>query len=261
MKLDVVPSPRLLNAVAVEGWLCALVDVLRATSTIVAALERGAVEIHPCMSAGEARREVAFWDRGSYLLGGEEEGLRIEGFDLGNSPLEYLDSSAVPGKVIFLSTTNGTGALRASQKASGIPVYIGALVNLSAVSSAMVREACDGPETGIAVICSGLRGGLSTEDIFCAGLMIERIQQRLDQCAIPHRLGDAACVAAQFAEAHKDDPLNALRNSEHGRYLESLGFTADIEFAAQLDKYSMVPVFDGEYIVPLLCESGTPEVP
>jgi 2-phosphosulfolactate phosphatase len=252
MKLDVVPTPTLLNSIALEGWLCAVVDVLRATSTIVAALEAGAVEIHPCLTAQEARARAALWDRGAYVLGGEEKGLRIEGFDLGNSPLEYLDNNAVPGKAIFLSTTNGTGALRLSQKASGIPVYIGALVNLSAVSSAMVRESCNGPEIGIAVVCAGLRGGLSAEDLFCAGLVIEKIQYGLVQCAIPHRLGDGACVATQFAEANKDQPLSVLRNSEHGRYLESLGFTADIEFAAQLDRYSMVPVFDGERILPLL---------
>ena len=100
-------------------------------------------------------------------------GENIPGFDLGNSPLEYMAREVVGGKVIYSYTTNGTGAIRKAFERSGNPAYIAALLNVSAVSSAIVKTASTGKFEGISILCSGRQGKPSEEDNFCAGLMVD----------------------------------------------------------------------------------------
>ncbi|MBI2907023.1 MAG: 2-phosphosulfolactate phosphatase [Chloroflexi bacterium] len=241
MRVDVIETPGLITDL--RGRLCVVVDVLRATTTAVVALAAGAREIVPCLDREEtmAKRSRC---QGRSLLGGEEMGRRIRGFDLGNSPLEYAGKMA--GLSVFFCTTNGTVAVRRAYEASGHPVYLGALVNLSAVAGRAAEEA---PAEGIALVCSGRQGELSAEDLFCCGLLVERVGAALRRKGASINLGDAALVAAHFARANEGKAHNILASSEHGRYLASIGFEKDIEFAARLDVYDLVPVFDGGRIV------------
>lgn len=249
MNLDVIFTPAFLEEDDLGGCLCAVVDVLRATSSIITALVSGAVAVHPCLDVVEARREAAGMCQGSCLLGGEEKGLRIPGFDLGNSPLEYLATETIAGKVIFLCTTNGTGAIRTAHARCGGPIYIAALLNISAVSSAMVRKASEAHTRRIVILCSGREGRPSAEDLFCAGLMVDKVGSGLREVGIAPQLGDGASIAAGFAMRNREHSAEVLATSEHGRYLESLGFAADLEFASQMDVYNAVPLFDGERVV------------
>ena len=249
MKLDVVFAPTFLEEDELGGWVCAVVDVLRATSTIITALVSGAVAVYPCLEIAEARRRSESFQQGSCLLGGEERGDRIPGFDLGNSPLEYLAENIIAGKVICFYTTNGTGAIRRAYVHSGQPIYIAALLNISAVSSAMVRAASAGHARGIVILCSGRYGRPSAEDLFCAGLIVERIGIGLREVGIVPQLTDGAGIAAGYAAANKEQSLEVLASSEHGRFLLSLGFASDLEFASQMDVYNTVPTFDGERVV------------
>ena len=249
MKLDVILTPTLVKEDTLKGCLCAVIDVLRATSTIITALANGAPEVLPCITVEEAKKGAASLPKGSRLLGGEEMGQSIPGFDLGNSPLEYLTTEVVSGKVILFSTTNGTVAIRRAYAGCGCPVYIAALLNLSAASSAMVRTAACGQHTGIVILCSGRYGKPSAEDLFCAGLMVERIGRGLRESGIVPQLGDGASIAAGFAAANKGRSLEVLATSEHGRFLESLGFTDDLVFASRIDFYDAVPIFDGDRVV------------
>lgn len=249
MKLDVVLTPNCVEEDDLRGCLCTVVDVLRATSTIIAALCGGALAVRPCLDIAEARRGAAAQGPGYGILGGEEKGHRIRGFDLGNSPLEYLVPDIVTGKVIFFYTTNGTGAIRRAYAGSGQPVYIAALLNLSAASLAMTKAASASGAAGIAILCSGRYGRPSAEDFFCAGLMVYEVGARLREAGIVPEFTDAASIAAEFAAANKERSLDVLASSEHGRYLQSLGFAADLEFAAQLDLYDLTPIFDGERVV------------
>ena len=95
MKLDVIVSPAFLKEDDLRGCLCAVVDVLRATSTVTTALVTGAVAMHPCLSIDEAKESAIAFGRERSLLGGEEKGQFIPGFDLGNSPLEYIAAEVV----------------------------------------------------------------------------------------------------------------------------------------------------------------------
>jgi 2-phosphosulfolactate phosphatase len=255
MKLDVAVAPSLLDKGEVRGCCCAVIDVLRATSTIIAALANGAVAVHPCVDIAEARSAAARPGQESCLLGGEEKGQRIPGFDMGNSPLEFIATKAIVGKEIFFYTTNGTGAIRRAHARCARPVHIAALLNVSASSSAIVTAASAAQSRGIVIVCSGSYGKPSAEDIFCAGLIVNEVSSGLRQVDIVPRLTDGAMVAAGFAEANKGQSLNVLVSSEHGRFLQSIGFASDLEFASRINGYDAVPVFDGERIV---LPRGTP---
>jgi 2-phosphosulfolactate phosphatase len=249
MKLDVIVSPRYLKEDTLKDYLCAVVDVLRATSSIITALVSGAREVHPCLDADEAKKGAAKLPKTTRLLGGEEMGELITGFDLGNSPFEYLNKETVANKVIYFYTTNGSGAIRKAFAGSGSPVYIAALLNVSAVSSALVKTASVGKFKGIGILCSGRQGEASEEDNFCAGLMVERISRGLMACGIAPELGDNASAAAKYAVSNRGHGLEILRESKHGQFLDSLGFADDLVFASRMDFYDAVPVFDGKRVI------------
>ena len=249
MKLHVIVSPAFLNKDDLRGCLCAVVDVLRATSTITTALVSGAKAVYPCLSIEEARNRAASLGREHSLLGGEDRGQFIPGFDLGNSPLEYKNADVVGGKNIVTYTSNGTGTIRKAYEGCGSPVYIASLINISAVSSAITIAAISQQVEGIAILCSGRYGNPSAEDLFCAGLIIERITIELGKKEKVSELTDGARIAVGFAIANEGLSLDVLSSSDHGRFLQTIGFSQDLEFASQLDTYDAVPVFDGERVV------------
>lgn len=248
MKLDVIASPTLLEEADLKGHVCAVIDVLRATSTIITALVSGATEVRPCLTVEEAREGAAKLPKQARLLGGEDRGKNIPDSDLGNSPLEYMSGEVVRGKVIYTYTSNGTGAIRKAYAGSGQPVYIAALINVSAASATLVKVAVGARVEGIAIVCAGRYGGPSTEDFFCAGMMVDRIARGLRHHGIEAQLSDIAIAASDLAAANRGNSLGVLTSSEHGRFLESLGFGDDLIFASRIDLYDAVPVFDGERI-------------
>ncbi len=248
MKIDVVLTPRLLP-LRFEDAICVVIDVLRATTTIVAALANGAREVRPCITAAEARRCAKSGDNVPFLLGGERRGLRIPGFHLGNSPIEYLDSSRISGRVIYFSTTNGTPALRQAFRGSARAVYLGALVNLSAVSTVTVRAAMSNAIERIFLVCAGRHGKPSLEDTYCAGLIVHRLQSEFAESGISPELSDATLSAAEYSRTNLEKPLAVLTASKHGRYLINIGFAADLEYASQIDKHNIAPYFDGNHII------------
>lgn len=245
MKLDVVISPAVLEKHDMQGRVCIVIDVLRATSTITVALAAGAGAVRPCLSIEEARA-AASQDPHS-LLGGEEMGTLIPGFDLGNSPFEYMKARTVRGRTICFYTTNGSGAIRNAYERSGRDVYIGSLLNLSAVVSQITQDAALNPEA-ITVLCSGRSGKLSAEDMYCAGLVVNGLAVSCREAGRVVEYTDSAAVAAAFASSKSNKSLEVIRGSEHGRYLESLGFARDLEFASRIDTYDIVPVFNGSLI-------------
>ena len=248
MKIDVVLTPKLLSDSNCKGSLCSVIDVLRATTTIVVALANGATAVYPCCDATEARKRAESTSGNNILLGGEERGWRIPGFHLGNSPLEYQSSDSIAGKTIFFATTNGTPTMQKAHSCSGVPVYITSLANLPAISSALVQAAVADSPTGILLVCSGRYGTPSAEDLYCAGLLTGKIMDKLLHAGISSELGDGALIAAGFAGGDEKRALKVLSESEHGRYLQSIGFNADLEFSSRIGSYDVVPIFDGDRI-------------
>jgi 2-phosphosulfolactate phosphatase len=214
-----------------DGSATIVIDVLRATTCIVVALSIGATEVYPAASIPLARK-IARSLPGAPLLAGERSGLRIPGFDLGNSPLEFK-SSVVRNHPIVLCTTNGTRAIE--RFAGNNPLYTTALVNLSAAAKVCshYKELC--------LVCSGKEGRFSLEDAFCAGGLVSALGSRQKV-----KLDDGSLVCLALWDRYKNDPLKLLQTCNHGIYLQSLGLGADLEFCSQLDTFSKVPSWTGQ---------------
>jgi 2-phosphosulfolactate phosphatase len=223
MKVDAVLQPSelpFLSKRAEAGIVCVVFDVLRATSSMVAGLAGGVVEIFPAATIEAAMELKTLHPRA--LLGGERRGDRIEGFDLGNSPAEYVDRA---GASIIMTTTNGTVALQAC---AGVgTVLVGALSNLRAVAAA-VRSL--NPGTLVAV-CSGTGDGVALEDVWAAGALAEHF---------PEAEWSDAALTAQAVRRALPDAGEALRRSSNGRALLAKGRGSDIEWCASLDRFEAV---------------------
>ncbi len=248
MKIDVLLAPSLIDDGVSNNTLCVVIDVLRATTTISVAVASGAAEIYPCIDTAEVRKYVQLRARNDYLLGGEENCRLIPGFDLGNSPLEYLDSQRIQGKTIFFTTTNGTTVIRKAYSATQNPIFIAALVNLSLVSSAMAQTTLNKTYSSITIICSGRHGKISLEDVICAGLIISGVKEELTQAAITPDLTDSALLSEKYAHDNIDRIFDLVLDGEAGRNLQQIGYTADIEFCCRRDTIRSIPIFDGNCI-------------
>lgn len=236
--LHVHMLPALADPEELADGAVVVIDVLRASTTMIHALAHGAARIIPCESVTEAQAVAARFPRADVLLGGERGGVKIDGFDLDNSPRSYTPE-VVAGKTIVFTTTNGTLALRRAAQAER--VLVGALVNLQAVLTHL-RD-----HTGsVHLLCAGTDGRLTAEDILCAGLLVWRLTSP-ETAAGRWRIDVPAEMARDFARRHGGSPadvLRTLRESLGGRNLLDLGYEEDIAVAARLDSHPVVPTFD-----------------
>jgi 2-phosphosulfolactate phosphatase len=230
LSLHVHLLPHLVEPATIRDGVVVVIDVLRATTTIAAALHAGITSIYPvgeiplAMSLAEE-----FSNRGeSVLLGGERGGIAIPGFDFDNSPCAY-DWNKCQGKKLILTTTNGTGALlRVSQAAR---ITTAAFVNFSAVCETILQES-----RPIHFVCAGTHGDITLEDTMLAGAFIAAL--------VPHKpvvMNDCARLAWDTFECHGLLLEEALRLSAGGKVVEKAGCQADIQFAAQVDRIMLVP--------------------
>lgn len=241
MRLDVFFGTPL-NQADVAGRVVAVVDVLRASTTIAAALHNGARAIVPLESPDEVVNRLKSFAREDVLLAGERKMLPISGFDLGNSPREMLPER-VEGKTLLFTTTNGTATLAAISGARD--VVIASYVNFTAVLT-MLRAALRGG-TDIAVVCAGTDRQFSLEDAACAGRYVHHVTKRLANV----ELNDAA-VAASLIDRRYGDSLRKLFDATaHGRALAAAGFEEDLEVCASIDAFGVIPIYQDRQITKL----------
>ncbi len=231
MKIDVYFTPLGLNAGDLSGRGVVVVDVLRATTSIVTALANGAKAVVPAATSEEAVRLTANLEKNGYVLAGERKSLKIEGFALGNSPRE-MTAEAVGGKTIYISTTNGTPALVAVQ--GGEPVLVAAAVNFSAVAErarAVFEERGD-----LVIVCAGREKQFALEDGYVAGRLVKAVRKGRRKIA----LNDAATVVLDLPSRFANWAA-ALGASEAARELRAADLGEDVEFSAKADRFSVVP--------------------
>lgn len=212
-----------------------VVDILRSTTTVNTYFERGAKEVY--FSSQPEVGLAAKQTREDLILAGERECLPLPGFDYGNSPVEIskLDFS---GKSIIMNTTNGTGAAHlAAQTARH--VLLAGLLNAQAVAEHAAHLA----NQEITIICAGTGPRISLEDVYGAGVLIDRLL-RLGRWS----LSDSAHIA--HATTQKTSAAEALSNAENGRSLTDLGLGRDIVFCGQTDQSHLVPVMQAESDLP-----------
>jgi 2-phosphosulfolactate phosphatase len=213
----------------VAGHTAVVIDVIRATSTIVEALAAGARAVYPTVSTEDAIRIANSLGRDDTLLCGERKGLKIPGFDLGNSPSEFT-SESVGGMRLVMSTTNGTRAFLAAEDADRI--VAASLMNLSAVVES-VRDA-----DRIALICAGREGRFSLDDALCAGMIIRELDG--DGDAAERDLDDASRAVLALSAKFKPD-VALLRSTAAGAALVEVGLEADLSACASRDRHDLVP--------------------
>lgn len=231
MLIDVLVLPQLGKDRELVNKRIVVLDVLRATSTIVTALYNGATEVIPVQEYDEALNLVRSIGRNICLLGGERKGLKIEGFDLGNSPLEYTREQ-VDGKKIILCTTNGTKTIKTFR--NGGEVLIGSYLNMERLVAYLIKDPQD-----TTLVCSGREGVLCLEDLACAGMIAQLVAG-----VVEAELTDAAQVAIFSAKQNSNESLVKFTSqTEHGRYLNSIGMGEDLNFCTTLNSAPIIPRF------------------
>ena len=235
MRVHVAFSPQGLSPADVQGCAVFVIDILRATTTMCAALHHGAKALIPVASTEEALRLAQTIGSTDVLLAGEKNCVRIPGFALGNSPLEMTEA-AVRGRTIIVTTTNGTKALLAAQGAHA--VYTVAAVNLSAAGE-RARESLE-KKRNVLIICAGREGSFGLDDAYCAGrLAVAALGSQRPR----KNLNDAAIASLDLVRRYGDDWSRPLRRSRAGRELVRLGFERDVADAGRLDAYPVLPHF------------------
>jgi|APIni6443716594_1056825.scaffolds.fasta_scaffold13354_2 2-phosphosulfolactate phosphatase len=233
MAVRVYPVWEMADKDLLQGAAAVVIDVLRATSTIVAGIENGAGSIIPVEDIETASRLVRPAERKTKLLAGEWKGQPVEGFDLFNSPSEF-SRERVEGKTIIMTTSNGTRAIVASSKARRLLVC--SFNNLSAVCGALSGE------KEIAVVCSGNSGRLAAEDLLCAGMLAGRVISK----DAPDGQGDATMLALRLARGFDGRIRDFLEECERGRQLLAAGYGSDLDYCSNIDVSAIVPeVRDG----------------
>ncbi|MEP6574134.1 MAG: 2-phosphosulfolactate phosphatase [Gemmatimonadota bacterium] len=229
MRLDVWFSPLGLTPGEVQGRTVLVIDILRAGTAMCAALHNGARAVLPVASTEEALRLAQTLGTADVLLAGERNCLRIDGFALGNSPLE-MTPEIVRNKNIIMTTTNGTPALIATQGAQAVYPAVAANLTRAGRRAAEVWER----DHDLLILCAGRENRFSLDDAYCAGrLAVEALGGHKRRKG----LNDAALASLDLVRRYGTRFERPLRFSSGGQRLESLGFGADIEESSRVDAY------------------------
>lgn len=239
MRVDVFFAPNELAPTDVANRTVAIIDVLRASTTIAVALSHGARTVVPLGSSEEVVSRSKSLTRSEVKLAGERRMQPIPGFDMGNSPLEFT-REAVEGKTILMTTTNGTAAILAVQGARD--VVIASYVNFSAVVTMLSAALRSG--TDVTIVCAAQERRFALEDSACAGRFIQDLTTRHPTA----ELNDAAQAAALIDKKFGKSIKKLLRTSAHGVALAEAGFGDDFAVCADLDAYPVVPVYQDRQI-------------
>jgi 2-phosphosulfolactate phosphatase len=223
---------RFVTPEALAGGVVVVIDNLRASVTITAALFHGARAVFPTLTVDDALNKAATISERP-LLGGERNGVLIPGFDLDNSPRAYTTGS-VAGRTVVFTTANGTAALLQSRLAAR--VLVGSFVNLTAITDAAADDSHP-----VHLLCCGTRDEVGLDDILPAGALVERLTQR-GRNLVSDDSGRLALLAWRTAKTR--GLRDTMADSRGGRGLARLGLDADLDVCLSTDAMPIVPEFD-----------------
>ena len=232
MRITMIPASQYIYEEDIKGKRVIIIDVLRATSVITTAIANGAQEVVAVKEIDEA---LSLREEGC-IMGGERKALKIEGFDLSNSPLEYT-KEAIGGRKIIMTTSNGTNAI--SRATSASEIIIGCMLNGKAVATHIASSSED-----TVIACAGTKGQFSIDDFICAGKILHDIKE---QCNA--ELDDMCSAALLAYEDHRGNVLEYVKHAAHYKYMLSIGLEDDIEYCFREDETDMVPVYQKGRIV------------
>lgn len=217
----------------IDDKVVVVIDVLRATTTMCVALDQGATQVIPVETLEDC---LAYKGNDDYILAGERNGRKVEGFHFGNSPFEFMNG-VVKGKILVLTTTNGTRAIRLTRHAH--QVVIGGFINFSALAKWIISEGKD-----TLLLCSGWRDKFNLEDTIFAGAFVHHTKE--------HFLvdSDSAFAAEKLYLNSRKNLFHFVKQSSHYRRLAHLGVVNDVKYCLRPDLTSVVPVLKGDALIP-----------
>ncbi|RME15134.1 MAG: 2-phosphosulfolactate phosphatase [Bacteroidetes bacterium] len=210
-----------------------VIDIFRATSTIVTALANGAASVIPVSHVNDALK----YKNNNYLVAAEKNGIPIPGFDFGNSPLEFLNS-AIKGKHIVITTTNGTQAIQVAKNKGEI--IIGSFLNLNAVAEYIISQ-----NKNVIMLCAGWKNKFNLEDFVFAGSLTHYLYSTQTYTLA----SDSALLGYLTFDRSRRKLKEFLNMASHKKRLENLNLDADIDFCLTLNKYPIVPKLVNEKII------------
>lgn len=233
MNIEVCYTPQAYSLFHKDESIVVVIDVFRATSAIVTAFYNGVSKMIPVATVEEAKEYQA----NGYLAAAERNGEMIAGFELGNSPFGYMNNK-VKGKIIAISTTNGTQAIEASRKASKI--VMGSFLNLDVLCEYLAAQ-----KKPVVLVCAGWKNKFNLEDTVFAGAVVERLTSEAGFTTIC----DSAIASQHLYNLAKNDLYAFLENSSHRNRLAKLDLERDIRYCLTPNQCPVIPVMEGKYLV------------
>lgn len=231
---EVILSPALIDNYDLKEKNVVVVDILRATSTIVTAIHYGVEHVVPCLTAEETKTYQTL----GYLCAGERNGLKITDFEMGNSPFECMNQN-MKNKKIALTTTNGTKCFIAAKKANAYKVFCGSFLNLKAMSDFLIKES-----KPVVVLCAGWKDKVNLEDSLYAGALYDELQKSVElilDC-------DSTLMVHELYKKHEKELSDILKKSSHYQRLSYLSHEEDMVHCLQSSVYQEVVVFDNNFL-------------
>jgi 2-phosphosulfolactate phosphatase len=235
IKIDACFSPYLYPVYKDEESIVVIIDVLRATSAICTAFHYGAEKIIPVATVEEAAALKAT----GMLAGAERDAIKVEGFDFGNSPFDYMGEH-VKGQTIALTTTNGTQAIEAAKNA--YMVVVGAFTNISALCDWLASQ-----NRSILLLCSGWKNRFNLEDSLFAGAVTSELVDRNPS----YKLGDGCLALEYLYQMAENNPMRFLGRASHKERLAKLNLKDDIRYCLQPNMTTIIPVLKDGALVKL----------
>ena len=234
MNIDVVISAQHIKPEKFKDRIVVVIDVLRATSVMVTALNNGCDKIIPVKEIEEAI-DIASKDRNKYLLGGERGGIKIDKFDFSNSPLDYIED-IVKGKSLIMTTTNGTRAIKNSEEAEKL--FIGALINGRVVAEKLAKLNKD-----VTFVNAGTDGEFSMDDFITSGYIINCLRDIMkNHCT----LTDIA-KTSEYVYINNPSIISFVKDALHYKRMKDLRYNEDLRYCLSKDLINIVPEYkDGE---------------
>ena len=235
IQIEACFSPALYPTYEDKNNIVVIIDVLRATSAICVAFHHGAEKMIPVAKVEEA---LAYKKQG-FLAGAERDAVKLDGFDFGNSPYDYMGEH-VKGKTIALTTTNGTQAIYAARES--YKVVIGSFLNIDVLCNWLNQQ-----QRNILLLCSGWKNKFNLEDSLFAGAVTTKLLQMNSD----YKLGDGCLALNYLYQMAEKDPMKFLNRASHKERLVKMNLKKDIRYCLMPNTAPVIPVLDGKYLVKL----------
>ena len=232
--LEVIITPALLPLYEVKDKIVVVIDILRATTSICVAFQTGVKKILPVSTPEKCSKFKEF----DYICAAERNALKVEGFDMGNSPYEFQNPLLKDRNIAF-TTTNGTKAIQLSKESGAAQIVLGSFLNLDFLCDWLIRQKKD-----IVLLCAGWKDKFSLEDTLFAGAVVKNIKSHFEiNC-------DSALMAEVLFLSSEHHLEETVRQASHAKRFRTSGTKEDdVKFCLQMNTLKLLPIMEGEHLV------------